>query len=385
MSATEEKRQGPPSFEQARTKREKARAAGLDPNYWYAVELDEAIKKGGVQRVTFWGTHVALYRDELGVLRAVEDRCAHRHVPLSIGVVKGERIVCQYHGWEYDKDGKLAGIPHDLFGMQMPRCKLRTYPVKVRYGLVWIFFGDAERAEQVPMPYIPDLEGPDAWACVPVAFTVNAHHSMIIDNVSDFTHEYLHRKFRPFKDAKLTKLESTEDAVYVSYDTKVGTGGVTAHFIDRAAADTDHMDLAYQYPYQWSNTGNHIKHWLFVLPIDRTTTRTFYLFHFKSFKVPGLPLRFPRRLMEPIIKTANRTHVQPLLVEDKIACEAEQEGWERHWSEPIAEVNPAVHAFQNLTIKKWEQHLAREAAKRSLNPKKREPEAEAPPAPPAAE
>jgi hypothetical protein len=152
-------------------------------------------------------------------------------------------------------------------------------------------------------------------------FTVNAHHSMIIDNVSDFTHEYLHRKFRPFKDAKLTKLESTDDAVYVSYDTKVGTGGVTAHFIDRAAADTDHMDLAYQYPYQWSNTGNHIKHWLFVLPIDRTTTRTFYLFHFKSFKVPFLPLRFPKRqLMEPIIRTANRTHVQPLLVEDKIAC-----------------------------------------------------------------
>jgi phenylpropionate dioxygenase-like ring-hydroxylating dioxygenase large terminal subunit len=161
---------GPPSFEQAKTKREKARAAGLDPSYWYAVELDHAIKKGSVQRVTFWGTHVALYRDERGVLRAVEDRCAHRHVPLSIGVVQGERIVCQYHGWEYDKGRRSSpGIPHDLFGMQMPKCKLRTYPVKVRYGLVWIFFGDAERAEQVPMPYIPDLEGPEKWACVPVS------------------------------------------------------------------------------------------------------------------------------------------------------------------------------------------------------------------------
>jgi phenylpropionate dioxygenase-like ring-hydroxylating dioxygenase large terminal subunit len=287
--------------------------------------------------------------------------------------------VCQYHGWEYDGAGKLAGIPHDLFGMKMPQCKLRAYPVKVRYGLIWIFFGDAERSEQVQIPYIPDLEGDNPWACVPVDFTVKAHHSMVIDNVSDFTHEFLHRKFKPFADAKLKKLESTEDAVYLSYDTKVGHGGATAHFIDRVAADTDHMDLAYQYPYQWSNTGDHIKHWLFVLPIDERTTRTFYLFHFKSFKVPFAPIRFPRRLMTPIIKAANEMHIKPLLVEDAIACEAEQAGWERHWDQPVAEVNPAVHAFQTLTIKKWEKHLEREAAKSlasgSLNPKKRETDA----------
>jgi phenylpropionate dioxygenase-like ring-hydroxylating dioxygenase large terminal subunit len=376
----------PPSFENARTKREKARAAGMDPNYWYAVEFDSAIPKGHVQRVTFWGTHVALYRDDNGVLKAVEDRCAHRHVPLSIGVVQGDRIVCQYHGWSYDKDGQLADIPHDMFGMKMPQCKLRTYPVKVRYGLVWIFFGDAERAESVQLPYIPDLEGPSPWACVPVDFTVKAHHSMVIDNVSDFTHEFLHRKYKPFADAKLTNLEPTEDAVYLSYDTKVGHGGVAGLFIDRVAADTDRMDLGYQYPYQWSNTGNHIKHWLFVLPIDERTTRTFYLFHFKSFKVPMMPIRFPRGLMEPIIKAANQLHIKPLLVEDAVACEAEQAGWERHWDQPVAEVNPAVHAFQNLTIKKWEKHLQREAEKakgRSLNLKKRQEMASATSDPPA--
>lgn len=356
----------PPTFEEAKQKRQKARAAGLDPNYWYAVELESALPKGKVQRVTFWGTHVALYRDDFGALRAVEDRCAHRHVPLSIGDVRGDRIVCQYHGWEFDRDGKLAAIPHDMFGMKMPQCRLRAYPVKVRYGLIWIFFGDAERANEVAIPTIPDLEGEDSWACVPVDFTVKAHHSMIIDNVSDFTHEHLHRKYKPFSEAKLLKLESTEDAVFLTYDTKVGQGKITKHFIDRVQADTTRMDLAYQYPYQWSNTGGHIKHWLFVLPIDERTTRTFYLFHFKSFKVPMMPLRIPRRLMEPIIKAANQLHIRPLLVQDAIACEAEQAGWERHWDQPVAEVNPAVHAFQTLTIKKWEKHLAREAAKKGL-------------------
>ena len=43
------------------------------------------------------------------------------------------------------------------------------------------------------------------------------------------------------------------------------------------------MELCYEYPYQWSNTDGKIKHWCFVLPIDGTTTRAFFLFYFDSF------------------------------------------------------------------------------------------------------
>ena len=46
------------------------------------------------------------------------------------------------------------------------------------------------------------------------------------------------------------------------------------------------MDLCYEYPYQWSNTGGKIKHWCFFLPIDARTTRVFFLFYFESFKIP---------------------------------------------------------------------------------------------------
>ena len=116
----------------------------------------------------------------------------------------------------------------------MPKCSLRTYPLRVRYGLVWVFFGDAERAHDVPMPEIPELEGNDRWACVPVDFTWKAHHSMIIDNVSDFTHEYLHRKYAPFSQAKLTRLETVGDTVQLAYDTKVG-GKIHFQFGDRGA------------------------------------------------------------------------------------------------------------------------------------------------------
>jgi hypothetical protein len=124
------------------------------------------------------------------------------------------------------------------------------------------------------------------------------------------------------------------------------------------------MKLCYEYPYQWSNTDDKIKHWCFVLPIDARTTRTFFLFYFDSFVVPFTKVRIPRRLMRPFLRLSNRLLVAPLLSEDGVAVEAEQEGYEAHWDAPVAEMNPAVNAFQALTVRKWEEHLARERARR---------------------
>jgi phenylpropionate dioxygenase-like ring-hydroxylating dioxygenase large terminal subunit len=355
----------PPTFEESKNKRQKVRSAGLDPSHWYAVEHDHALAKNQVIEVKFWGTSVAVFRDEKGTVHAIEDRCAHRQLKLSMGNVERGRLVCSYHGWEYDGDGALAHIPHDLFGHKLPACRLKSHAVRIRYGLIWVFFGAEERAWSTPMPEIPELEGPGAWACVPVGFTWRAHHSMIIDNVSDFTHAYLHRKYQPFSnDSKLTRLETAGDKVHLAYDTKVGAGKISGLFVDRKRVDTSSMDLCYDYPYQWSNTDDQIKHWLFVLPIDERTTRAFFLFYFKEFKVPFTPLHIPQRVMEPFLKASNKLLIEPLLRQDGVAVEAEQEGWEKHYDEPIAELSPAVHAFQALTIRKWEEHLAAEAGKK---------------------
>ena len=121
------------------------------------------------------------------------------------------------------------------------------------------------------------------------------------------------------------------------------------------------MTLAYEYPYQWSNTDDKIKHWCFVLPIDGETTRVFFIFYFSHdmLKVPLIPLRMPRPLIRAIMAASKRLLVKPLLEEDGVAVEAEQEAWRKHYQQPIAELNPAVHQFQQLTIRKWEEHLAR--------------------------
>ena len=361
MNMNETVATAPPGFEEAHNLRQKSRAAGMCPDYWYAVEEVRNVQPGSVVEVVFWKQSIALFRGEDGEFRAVENRCAHRQLKLSMGQVQNCQLVCAYHAWKYDQDGRVVHIP-DMFGREkLPDIRIRSYPVQVRYGLVWLFPGNPELAGQRKIPEIPEIEGPDRWACVPLGFTCSAHHSMIIDNVSDFSHAHLHRDYRPFDGAELTRSETKGDNVYLEYDSKVGRGRISKFFVDHARLDTNHMKLCYEYPYQWSNTDDEIKHWLFVLPIDERTTRTFFLFYFKSLKIPLLPVRIPRAAMTAVMKLSNRMLIGPLLDQDRVAVEAEQLGYERHWDEPAIEVNPVVAAFQRVTVRKWQEYLTREA------------------------
>jgi nitrite reductase/ring-hydroxylating ferredoxin subunit len=352
----------PPSFGEARNLRQKARSAGMDPNHWYAVELSSKLPKGKAIEVVFWKRSIAVFRGEDGALGAMENRCAHRHLKLSEGVVDGCKLVCQYHGWAYSPEGEVLSIPHDTFGHKKPRFRVARVPVQERYGLVFIFPGDPERAESVALPRIPELEGDDPWPRTYVRLEGRGHFSMLLDNVSDFTHGFLHRKFQPFVGEELLSLRPEDDRVVLEYRSKIGAGPFQDVFIDRSKNDLSHMVAAYEYPYHWSNTGDLIKHMLFPLPIDEEHNRHIFVFYFspEMFKLPGLGLRLPRRLTQPVMSLAGRLIMTPLLSQDVWAIDLEQQGWNAHWDKPVAELSPVVRAFQELTVRRWERYLAQE-------------------------
>src|SRR5688572_29596607 len=97
-----------PAFHESRNMRQKARSAGLHPDYWYAVEYDKAVKPGQVVEVTFWNRSIALFRGQDGRLRALENRCAHRQLKLTVGEVHNCNLVCSYHGWGYNEEGRVV-------------------------------------------------------------------------------------------------------------------------------------------------------------------------------------------------------------------------------------------------------------------------------------
>lgn len=335
-----------------RTRR--VRRVGVHANYWYAVEREDAIGPGEIREVRFWGESIALFRGEDNELRAVENRCAHRQLPLTAGIVQGPNIACQYHGWTYNGCGQCVSVSHELGKnrSRLPKIKIRSYPLKVAYGLVWLFPGDPSLACSTPLPQIPQLQGSDPWPMVPIDVTINAHFSMVVENVCDFNHAFLHRNKQPFTTPVLRKHWREDNTVHVLYDTSFHESRISRLLAEQEGLDEIH--LWYQYPYQGSDIAGKYLHWLFMLPEDERTTRCFFIFLFGPIRIPGTPLTLPR-FMKPLVLTlANRMYIKPLLAEDKFALEQEQLGFDRHSDKPFIELNPIVADFQTMTLERWD-------------------------------
>jgi phenylpropionate dioxygenase-like ring-hydroxylating dioxygenase large terminal subunit len=363
----------PPSFQDAPSLRHKAWAAGFDPAYWYPVEFDRNLPRGAVREVRFQGQSIALFRGEDGELGAVEDRCAHRHVKLSTGKVKDCRLTCRYHGWAYGKDGKLEHIQHQLFGKPFPSVELRSFPVAVRYGIVFVFFGDPSLMAERPLPTIPALEGPRRFITIPIDFTVRCHPTAYVNNIMDSTHvASLHRKFRTRSliYGEVTRCEAEGDHVVVSHSIELDEGGLLKYMVP--ALKTPVQDAHYQYPYLWVSVGGVYQLWNFMLPIDARTTRLFLLSCADRVNIPFTPFTPPDALIDPFLRVAKELVVRPLFEEDVWSVEAEQAGYDAHFDTPAVDPHPAIRPSYQLTVRKWEECLAREASRpqRGREPKR---------------
>ena len=65
-----------------------------------------------------------------GTITAIDNVCLHMGGPLGQGYVDGGKIVCPWHGWEYD--AKTGQVFND------PKSKLGVYPIKVENGDVLV-------------------------------------------------------------------------------------------------------------------------------------------------------------------------------------------------------------------------------------------------------
>ena len=81
------------------------------PNQWYAVLESREVKRGKPVGVTRLGEKMVFWRDRAGKVVAQSDLCPHRGVALSAGELKGDCIMCPFHGFEFDASGKCVVIP----------------------------------------------------------------------------------------------------------------------------------------------------------------------------------------------------------------------------------------------------------------------------------
>lgn len=83
------------------------------PTWQIVCHESDVAGKGAYATLDFMGALALIVRGRDGVLRAFKNVCRHRAARLlddSFGECSS-RIVCPYHAWTYDLDGRLIGVP----------------------------------------------------------------------------------------------------------------------------------------------------------------------------------------------------------------------------------------------------------------------------------
>ncbi|WP_079437144.1 Rieske 2Fe-2S domain-containing protein [Zoogloea sp. LCSB751] len=119
---------------------------------WWAVALTEAVSSEKPLPVVCEGEELVLFRNAAGQAFALEDRCPHRRVPLSPGVLTPGGLQCPYHGWTFDgASGVCREIPNLHADERVPaRHAAKAFLVAEADGFIHVWRGSGAPTGVLP-------------------------------------------------------------------------------------------------------------------------------------------------------------------------------------------------------------------------------------------
>ena len=129
--------------------------------YWHAV-MPLSMLADGPKPFTLLGEAIVLFLDADGAPAALRDRCCHRTAKLSKGWCEGGRIVCGYHGWNYDGTGRVVKIPQYAPDRPIPEdYRTTAYHCTAKHGYARVALEDPI----APIFEVPEFEAP-GWRTI---------------------------------------------------------------------------------------------------------------------------------------------------------------------------------------------------------------------------
>jgi renierapurpurin 18,18'-hydroxylase len=334
------------------------RRVGAHPDHWYPLAWSDELKPGRALARRFAGQPIVLYRGAGGGVFALEDRCAHRQVPLSLGVVSGDYLKCHYHGWTYDCSGRCVDVPY--LGKERLPNGVRSYPAQEIDGLIFIFPGDPALAEARLLRGLGSSQRRD-YKTRRLNREVACHYTFMHENLFDMNHQFMHRKQMGSIRATCLARQHGEDWAQVEYSfsRSQGTPSVGERVIvdlvrkrDEKRDDfRDHMRIRTDYPYQslkvWVGRDNRetqdpvLDVWICYTPLDaeQRTNRTYGYLSVKKPPVPGLI-----HAVWPFVVW----FTERIFREDKEIVECEQRAYDAQGADWNNEVFPALRDLRGV-------------------------------------
>jgi phenylpropionate dioxygenase-like ring-hydroxylating dioxygenase large terminal subunit len=336
------------------------RRVGTHPDHWYPVAWASDLKSRSMMAVCFAGEPIVIARTESGRLYALENRCAHRQVPLSQGVLDGENLRCNYHGWTYDCTGSCVDIPYIGLGSARTPNGVKSYPIHEVDGLLFIFPGDPTLSEG-RKPVTLGAAANKRYRTRKLNRHVAAHYSFMHENLMDMNHQFLHRKQMGSIQAKCLDRRLGEDWIEVDYTFSRGGGkqSIGEKIIVNLGRErqkgsfTDLMTITTRYPYQelrvWVGREDGLKDpvlevWLSYLPLDaaQKSNRTFGYLSVLKPPVPGLI-----HAVWPFVTW----FTEKIFTEDKNIVEQEQAAHDAQGQDQNNEIFPAIRDLRALLVR----------------------------------
>jgi vanillate O-demethylase monooxygenase subunit len=160
-------------------------------NAWYVAAWDREVTADAPFGRTLLGEPVVIFRDAAGKAVVLEDRCCHRHYPLSKGRVVGGALECGYHGLTFDGTGKCVRVPGQAHVPDAAR--VRRYPAVERNKWIWVWMGDPAAADPAQICDFHWIDDPH-WGAQGDVFHVKSGYELVIENLLDLTHlAFVHR------------------------------------------------------------------------------------------------------------------------------------------------------------------------------------------------
>ena len=152
--------------------------------FWHAVMPLTHLAGGAPVPFTLLGEPIVLFLDERGEPAALRDRCCHRTAKLSKGRCVGGALECGYHGWTYDRGGRVIRIPQLDAGHPIPAeyCT-PAYRCVAKYGYAWVALVAPGAEPLAPIPEVPEFGAPgwrtifqfhETWATSPLRALENS-------------------------------------------------------------------------------------------------------------------------------------------------------------------------------------------------------------------
>lgn len=259
-------------------------------NQWYVILEAKEIKKNKSLRIKRLNENLALWRNEKNEVCCIEDKCCHRGASLSCGNIINGQLECPFHGFLYDKTGKVAVIPANGKTRPVPETmKVKSYKTHEASGLIWMWYGDEDKITSEPF-FFKEL---NEFSYSGLADNWNVHYSRAIENQLDVVHlPFVHKTTigRGNKTLVNGPVVVRENELITFYVNNVVDDYKTIPLKPEEITDyKNFFHLQFHYPNIWQNfISDKIRAFAAFVPVDDENTVVYIRYYQRMVKIPLL-------------------------------------------------------------------------------------------------